>query len=140
MNANLPGTLFQNICLVNGEPIGWTFAHRTRDGGLATQSLRFQVVTTSGTVLQTLGTQSATATNQVWTVNTGSVPSSGASGLQREQFSTGDPGSVGNLLDAIQLSLRPFLQISAGTSPAAEFAGTAGIATPLLTGAWASPA
>jgi hypothetical protein len=22
MSANLPGTLFQNICLVNGEPIG----------------------------------------------------------------------------------------------------------------------
>ena len=43
MNANLPGTLFQNICLVNGEPIGWTFAHRARAGGQAAQTVRFQV-------------------------------------------------------------------------------------------------
>lgn len=139
MNANMPGTLFQNICLVNGEPLGWTFAHRARDGGQATQSVRFQVATSSGTVLQTLATQSSTTANPVWTVNTGTVTYSGASGLQRVQFTTSDPGSVGNLLDAIQLSLRPFLQISAGTSTAGEAAGSAGMATLLLTGASASP-
>ncbi len=139
MNANLPGTLFQNICLVNGEPIGWTFAHRARDGGQATQSVRFQVATSSGSVLQTLATQSSTTANQVWTVNTGTVTYTGASGLQRVQFTTSDPGSVGNLLDAVQLSLRPFLQISAGTSTAGEASGSAGIATLLLTGASANP-
>lgn len=51
MNANVNGTLFQNICLVNGEPLGWTFAHRARVGGPANQVARFQVANSSGTVL-----------------------------------------------------------------------------------------
>ena len=43
MNANVPGALYQNICMVNGETIGWTFAHRARSGGPATQTARFQI-------------------------------------------------------------------------------------------------
>jgi uncharacterized repeat protein (TIGR01451 family) len=139
MNANLPGTLFQNICLVNGEPLGWTFAHRARTGGQATQTVNFQVATSSGAVLQSLATQSSTTANQVWNVNTGSTTYIGASGLQRVQFTTTDPGSVGNLLDSIQLSLRPFVQISTASTTALESVPSAGIATLILTGASASP-
>lgn len=139
MNANAPGTLYQNICLVNGEPLGWTFAHRARTGGQATQTVRFQAATSTGTVLQLLATQSSTTANQVWTVNSGNTTYAGASGLQRVQFTTSDPGSVGNFLDAIQLTLRPFLQISAASSTALESSGSAGLATLLLTGASASP-
>src|SRR5687767_4274966 len=42
MNANDGGALYQTICLVNGESVGWTFAHRARSGGAATQTARFQ--------------------------------------------------------------------------------------------------
>lgn len=139
MNANLPGTLFQNICLVNGEPLGWTFAHRARVGGQATQTVNFQVATSSGTVLQSLAAQSSTTANQVWNVNTGTTTYTGASGLQRVQFTTTDPGSVGNLLDSIQLSLRPFIQISAANTTALESVPSAGLATLILTGASTNP-
>ncbi|MBU6395545.1 MAG: DUF11 domain-containing protein [Sphingomonadales bacterium] len=134
MNANTNGTLFQNICLINGEPFGWTFAHRARAGGPATQTARFQVASSTGTVIQTLATQSSTTANQVWNVNTGSATYNGASGLQRVQFTTNDTGSFGNFLDAIQLTLRPFVQISAASSTGAESVPNASMATLLVTG------
>jgi uncharacterized repeat protein (TIGR01451 family) len=134
MNANTNGTLFQNICLINGEPFGWTFAHRARSGGPATQTARFQVASSTGTVIQTLATQASTTANQVWNVNTGSATYTGASGMQRVQFSTSDAGSFGNFLDAIQLSLRPFVQISAASSTGAESVPSANMATLLVTG------
>lgn len=138
MNANQPGTLFQNICLINGEPVGWTFAHRARPGGLATQTVRFQVASSTGTVIQTLTTQASTTANQVWNVNSGSATYSGTSGMQRVQFTTSDAGSFGNFLDAIQLSLRPFVQISAASSTGAESVASAGMATLLVTGSTTS--
>lgn len=134
MNANTNGTLFQNICLINGEPFGWTFAHRARAGGPATQTARFQVASSTGTVIQTLATQSSTTANQVWNVNTGTATYTGTSGLQRVQFTTNDAGSFGNFLDAIQLTLRPFVQISAASSTGAESVPNANMATLLVTG------
>jgi uncharacterized repeat protein (TIGR01451 family) len=134
MNANVNGTLYQNICLINGEPIGWTFAHRARAGGAATQTARFQVANSGGTVLQTLAIQASTTANQVWNVNTGSTTYTGASGLQRVQFNTLDAGSFGNFLDGIQLSLRPFLQLSVATGTGVESIPSANIPAIRITG------
>lgn len=138
MNANVNGTFYQNICLINGEPIGWTFAHRARAGGAATQTAIFQVATSTGTVIQTLATQNSTTANQVWNVNTGTVTYTGASGMQRVQFTTTNTGSVGNFLDGIQLSLRPFVQLSTGTGSGLESVPSANIATLLVTGSTTS--
>lgn len=139
MNANVNGTLYQNICLINGEPIGWTFAHRARAGGAATQTARFQVANSSGTVLQTLATQASTTANQIWNVNTGNTTYIGASGLQRVQFNTPDTGSFGNFLDGIQMTLRPFIQLSATTGTGVESAPGANIPTLLITGLVTAP-
>ncbi|MCM0001128.1 MAG: hypothetical protein NBV68_17295, partial [Erythrobacter sp.] len=139
MNANVNGTFFQNICLINGEPFGWTFAHRARAGGAATQTVRLQVATSTGTVIQTLTTQASTTSNQIWNVNTGNTTYIGASGLQRVQFTTTDPGSVGNLLDAIQLSLRPFVQFSAASGSGPESIAATSMPTLLVTGAARNP-
>lgn len=134
MNANNPGTFYQNICLVNGEPIGWTFAHRARSGGPATQTVRFQIATATGTLIQTLATQNSTTSNLVWNVNTGTATYTGATGLQRVQFNTTNTGSVGNFLDAIQLTLRPFVQLSAGTGSGIESVASSAIPTLRITG------
>lgn len=134
MNANVQGTFFQDICLVNGEPIGWTFAHRARSGGANTQTVRFQVANSGGTLIQTLATQASRTNNQVWNVNTGSANYTGATGLQRVQFTTTDPGSFGNFLDSIQLTLRPFVQLSVASSSGLESASSASIATLRVTG------
>lgn len=139
MNANVNGTLFQNICLINGEPIGWTFAHRARTGGAATQTARFQVANSGGTVLQTLATQNSTTANLVWNVNSGTATYTGASGLQRVQFNTTNTGSFGNFLDGIQLTLRPFIQLSAPTTTGGEPVPSANVTNLLITGLVTTP-
>jgi uncharacterized repeat protein (TIGR01451 family) len=139
MNANVNGTLFQNICLVNGEPIGWTFAHRARSGGPATQTARFQVATSGGTVIQTLATQASTVASNVWNVNSGSSTYTGPTGNQRVQFNTTDSGSFGNFLDSIHLTLRPFIQMSAANASGAESVASANIATLRVSGTVTTP-
>lgn len=138
MNANVNGTLFQNICLINGEPIGWTFAHRARAGGAATQTAIFQVANSSGTIIQSLATQNSTTANQVWNVNSGSTTYTGPSGLQRVQFTTSNPGSYGNFLDGIQMTLRPFVQLSIASATGVESIGTANVPALRITGFVAS--
>ncbi|WP_298282460.1 DUF11 domain-containing protein [Novosphingobium sp.] len=134
MNANVNGTFYQNICLVAGEPVGWTFAHRARPGGANTQTVRFQVATSTGSVIQTLATQASTTSNERWNVNSGTATYAGTTGLRRVQFTTSDPGSFGNFLDAIQLTLRPFIQLSIGSSSGSEDIPSANLATLLVTG------
>lgn len=127
MNANVPGAFYQNICMVNGESIGWTFAHRARTGGPATQTARFQIANGSGNLIQNLATQASTTANQVWNVNTGSATYTGASGVQRVQFITTDAGSYGNFLDDIRITLNPFIELSAATGSGVESIASANI-------------
>lgn len=138
MNANVNGTFYQNICLINGEPISWTFAHRARAGGAATQTAVFRVANSAGTVIQTLATQNSTTANQVWNVNTGTTTYTGPSGMQRVQFTTTNTGSYGNFLDGIQLGLRPFVQLSTGSGSGLESVPSANVATLLVTGSTTS--
>ncbi|WP_428631147.1 hypothetical protein [Sphingopyxis sp.] len=133
MNANVPGALYQNICMVNGESIGWTFAHRARAGGPATQTARFQIANSSGTQLQALASQSSTI-NNVWNVNTGSTTYSGPSGVQRVQFITTDPGSFGNFLDDIRITLNPFIELSTASASGVESIATANLPTLTVNG------
>lgn len=126
MNANVPGALYQNICMVNGETIGWTFAHRARSGGPTTQTARFQIANSSGTLIQNLATQASTV-NNVWNVNTGSTTYTGASGVQRVQFITTDAGSYGNFLDDIRISLNPFVELSTASASGVESIASANL-------------
>lgn len=134
MNANVPGTLYQNICLVNNEPLSWTFAHRARSGGPDPQVAIFEVANSGGTLIQSLTTQSSTIAANAWAVNTGSTTYTGPTGNQRVQFRTTNPGSFGNFLDSIQLTLRPFIQLSAANATGAESVASANIATLLVSG------
>ncbi|WP_422059791.1 hypothetical protein [Sphingopyxis sp.] len=119
MNANVPGAFYQNICMVNGETIGWTFAHRARSGGPATQTASFQIANSSGTPIQNLATQASTV-NNIWNVNSGSATYTGTSGVQRVQFITTDPGSYGNFLDDIRITLNPFVELSTASASGVE--------------------
>ena len=133
MNANVPGALYQNICMVTGETIGWTFAHRARSGGPATQTARFQIANGSGTQIQLLASQSSTI-NNMWNVNTGSTTYTGASGIQRVQFITTDAGSIGNFLDDIRITLNPFVELSTASASGVESLATANLPTLTVNG------
>lgn len=135
MNANTQGSLYQNICLTNGETLRWSFAHRARTGGAATQTALFQIANSGGTILQSLATQAST-TAQAWNVNsnTSGVTYTGATGLQRVQFTTSDAGSVGNFLDSISLDILPFLEYSVATASGNENIPTANLPTLVVSG------
>jgi uncharacterized repeat protein (TIGR01451 family) len=119
MNANVPGALYQEVCFTTGESIGWFFAHRARAGGANPQIANFEIANASGTVLQTLASQSSPIDN-VWRTNSGTAVYTGATGIQRIQFRTSNPGSVGNFLDAIQIDLAAYAEFSSATTSALE--------------------
>ena len=127
--------LYQDICLASGETLRWSFAHRARTGGAATQTARMEIANSGGTVLQTLASQAST-TAEGWNVNSNAagVTYSGASGLQRLQMATSDTGGVGNFLDDIQLTLVPFLEYSVATASGNENIPTANLPTLLVSG------
>lgn len=139
MNANRPGALYQNICLVNGENIRWRFAHRARSGGAATQTAVFQIANSSGAVIQTLET-SATSDTTAWTFrsNTTGVTYTGPSGVQRVQFVTTDPGSVGNFLDDIQIGLGAYIEFDPAATSDSEGAASPNVTALRVTGNFAS--
>lgn len=138
MNANVPGALYQTICMINGEQVGWSFAHRARAGGATIQTASFQIATTSGTLVQNLATQSSTI-NNVWNVNTGSTTYSGPSGLQRVQFTTTNPGSFGNFLDDIRINLNPFVEFNTNASSGVESTATANLPALIVSGTLLTP-
>ena len=139
MNAYDGGALYQNICMVNGETVGWTFAHRARSGGAATQTANFQIANSGGTVLQNLASQASTTANQVWNVNSGTTTYTGPSGVQHVQFTTTDPGSVGNFLDDIRIQLNPFIEFSAAAGSGLESNASSNIPALLIDGTLYSP-
>jgi uncharacterized repeat protein (TIGR01451 family) len=115
MNAKSPGTLFQNICIENGETVGWTFAHRARSGGADPQIASFEIATLSGTVIQTMATQT-TAIGAGWQVNSGTTTYTGTGGVVRVQFRTTNAGSVGNFLDTIEIDLSAYVEFDEDSS------------------------
>ncbi|MFM6853588.1 MAG: hypothetical protein ACKOUM_05850, partial [Sphingopyxis sp.] len=135
MNAHTSGALYQNICLVNGDIVRWTFAHRARPSGTFNQTARFEIASSAGTVLQTLATQTSN-TSQSWMVNSNmtGVAFTGATGIRRLQFSTSDSGSIGNFLDGIHIYLNPFLEFSAATGNGGEATGATNMPTLYISG------
>lgn len=120
LNANSPGALYQEVCLINGDLFNWTFAHRARSGGRSPQNITFEIANSGGATIQVLGSQASTVP-QGWNLNSASnVSYTGPSGIQRVQFRTTDPGSVGNFLDGITIILNPFLEFSGDTASGSE--------------------
>ncbi|MEO1661632.1 MAG: hypothetical protein AAFR51_11635 [Pseudomonadota bacterium] len=115
MNANSPGTLYQDICMESGESFTWTFAHAARAGGPGhnPQVAVFEIVNPStGALVQAMATQNSFI-GAGWSVNTGGAVYTGPSGLQRFQFRSTNPGSYGNFLDSIVVSLAAYVEMAA---------------------------
>ena len=124
LNAYQLSKLFQNICMNTGEIFSFNFAHRGRDGAdraqlqIGTSTVVLDVSTnTAGTGTINAGGgavgTSATGIANGWTRYAGSYTYTGASGVQRLGFSAissaGGAGS-GNLLDDINIGLKPYIE------------------------------
>lgn len=139
LNAYSPGALFQNICMVNGEVIRWRFAHRARSGGLATQTVNFQIANSTGTLIQNLQTSAVTSTTS-WTLrsNTTGVAYTGATGVQRVQFLTPDAGSTGNFVDDIRITLSPYIEMVPPATSSREGAASPTLPSLLINGTFSA--
>lgn len=140
LNANSFSRVFQNICLVNGENVGWRFSHRGRTSATIRDVMSMRVGTGVGSTVVTAGTTnngaydtpvaaqgtasvSATATGG-WRDYTGAFTYTGLSGntnIGFEAVSTADGGTtLGNFLDDIQMTLAPFVDFPQTASSTPE--------------------
>lgn len=136
LNAYALSKLFQNICMNTGETFGFDFAHRGRSGpdqaqfqiGAGTATVVILDVTTNATGTGVINAGAATGTSATsiannWRRYAGTYAYTGASGVQPLGFSAvssaGGAGS-GNLLDDINISLKPYVEFIGSAGSAAE--------------------
>ena len=136
LNAYTSSKLYQNICMNTGETFAFNFAHRGRGGP---DQAQFQVgaantiildVTTNtsgtGTINPGGGATGSTAVSIAggWTRYSGSYAYAGVTGVQPLGFSAIASGSgglgLGNLLDDINISLKPYIEFVGSTGSAVE--------------------
>ena len=134
LNAYQLSKLFQNICMNSGESFSFNFAHRGRSGAdraqlqIGASSVVLDVTTnTAGTGVINAGGgavgTSATGIAGGWTRYAGNYTYTGANGVQPLGFSAissaGGAGS-GNLLDDINIGLKPYIEFVGATSSSIE--------------------
>jgi len=141
LNAQAASRIYQNVCLASGELVGWRFSHRGRQSATTDDVTEFRVGSTAGTnrVVQA-GTQndgdggvvtcygasgadgavsangctSAAATNG-WRDYSGEFTWTGTTGTQAigfEAVSAAGGSTIGNFIDDIQMTLRPFVELT----------------------------
>lgn len=136
LNAYTSSKLFQNICMNTGETFAFNFAHRGRGGpdqaqfqiGAGNTIILDVTTNTSGTGTINPG-GNATSSSAVsiaggWTRYAGNFAYSGATGVQPLGFSAIASGSgglgLGNLLDDINISLKPYVDFVGAAGSAVE--------------------
>ncbi len=134
LNAYVLSKLFQNICMNTGEFFSFNFAHRGRGGAdraqlqIGASTVVLDVTTnTAGTgVINAGGGAVGTSVTGIaggWTRYAGTYTYTGASGVQRLGFSAissaGGAGS-GNLLDDINIGLKPYIEFIGTTTSSIE--------------------
>lgn len=136
LNASAVSRLSQTVCLINGEQVDWVFSHRGRGSATVQDVMEYlvgatpivRVGTTSagtgGVLTTSLGTAASAAGPNGWRDYLGSftyVGPSGSTNLGFQAISTGSgSATVGNFLDDIQISLRPFVEFVQPTNTKAE--------------------
>ncbi len=134
LNAYVLSKLFQNICMNTGESFSFNFAHRGRDGadraqlqvGASTIVLDVTTNTTGTGVINAGGgavSTSATGIANGWTRYAGNYTYTGANGVQRLGFSAisaAGGGASGNLLDDINIGLKPYIDFVGTTTSSIE--------------------
>lgn len=148
LNAYVSSKLFQNICMNNGEVFTFNFAHRGRSGidqaqfqlGTSTVVLDVSTGTSTTGVINAGGGASGTSATGIaggWTRYAGSYTYTGASGVQALGFAAiSAAGGIaqGNLLDDINIFLKPYatfpsavtsvVEGNTGTLPQIKIVGT----------------
>ena len=136
LNAALAARIYQNVCLINGETINWRFHHRGRGSATAPDQAEMKlggtttvirVGTTNNGTFQTpvtsLGTSNPPVNlpgNTTWVRYTGTFQNPLATGATNLGFEAIGGTTSGNLLDDIQIELRPFVEFVQAASSTPE--------------------
>ena len=132
LNAYAPSKLYQNVCILNGESFGFSFAHRGRSG---IDSARLEMTSTPILTVQSGNTTGVSGAPTVispgasgvaaasiangWTRYTGNFTNPGASGIRQLGFvavsTSGGNLSVGNFLDDVSISFKPYAELTTST-------------------------
>ena len=144
LNAEAASRIYQNVCLANGEPIGWRFSHRGRQSATVDDVAEFRVGSTPGsnqviraatqndggftapTCFNTASSSTGISSNScaapalsgTWRDYSGEFTWNGATGVQAigfEAISAAGGATVGNFIDDIQVTLRPFVELNTAT-------------------------
>jgi hypothetical protein len=163
LNAEAASRIYQNVCLASGELVGWRFSHRGRQSATTDDVTEFRIGATAATnrvvragtqndggggVVTCYGTSSAdgnvssnsctsTAASNGWRDYSGQFTWQGTTGTQAigfEAVSAAGGATIGNFIDDIQMTLRPFVELTTAsvtvregatnTLPALRVAGT----------------
>ncbi|HJU39714.1 MAG TPA: hypothetical protein VJ724_09090, partial [Tahibacter sp.] len=152
LNAEAASRIYQNVCLASGEPIGWRFSHRGRQSATTSDVTEFRVGSSANTNrVVRAGTQndggggvdtcygtsgadggvsanacaSAAASNG-WRDYSGQFTWTGTTGVQAigfEAISAAGGTTIGNFIDDIQVTLRPFVELTTATASVREGSG-----------------
>ena len=130
LNPRAPVGLFQNICIRSNEALSWDVQHAARgETGGADQTIVYEIMSLDGTTthqtlfsntLSPMGSAGNNNTNNLWDNVTGSTVYTGPTGVQRLQFRSTNPGSVGNFLDNVNIALVPIVSFENLTSSVSE--------------------
>ncbi|WP_274626754.1 DUF7507 domain-containing protein [Arvimicrobium flavum] len=129
LNAKQLSRISQNVCLVQGETVGWRFSHRGRGSATTHDVMNFLVgsqvikrVQTTNTGAGGLvgsvagqGTATSAAGPDGWRDYSGAFAYTGATGttnLGFEAVSSAGGATEGNFLDSIQVELRSFVDFT----------------------------
>ncbi len=138
LNAEVASRIYQNVCLIAGEPVNWRFSHRGRGSATVHDQMEFKVGATSTIVrvgttnngaflapIVSQGTAQApvnVAGNTTWVDYRGNFSYAGATGVTNMGFEAIGGSTSGNLLDDIQIELAPFVEFIAPSSSTPESA------------------
>lgn len=116
LNADAPSRLYQNVCLVNNEPITITYRHGIRNSGQV-QQVRAGIwpVNNTGPTGGALVSQVSTASSSTgWISNSALLTANQPTGVYQIGFEAVQPasGSVGNLLDTVSITLNPLVDMA----------------------------
>ncbi|WP_313915831.1 putative Ig domain-containing protein, partial [Tahibacter sp.] len=148
LNAEAASRIYQNVCLAAGEPIDWRFSHRGRQSATVSDVTEFRVGSSAGTnrvvragtqtdggggVVTCYGDDGGVATNACtstlasfgWRDYSGHFTWQGTTGVQAigfEAVSAAGGATIGNFIDDIQVTLRPFVELSTASTSLHESA------------------
>ncbi|MBY0346420.1 MAG: hypothetical protein K2P98_06105 [Neisseriaceae bacterium] len=109
-NAYSDGFLYQSVCLRQGESIEAQFAHRARVN--KGEEVQYAIYKDLGNTLAFLFGDYKSTSTQVWDYHvTGAQVYGGDSGVFNLGFKALDKGALGNFLDAVEILLRPVIDL-----------------------------